>query len=69
MTLLSVMESVTNQSGDTFMVKLDYWTQFSVECHFRQLVEECRALNNTGSTENTEEDDETEKNHIPSPLN
>ena len=29
---------------------LDYWTAFSIECHFRQLVEECQRLNDTGKT-------------------
>ena len=34
---------------------LDYWTEFSIETHFRQLVLECHMANATGITEETAE--------------
>lgn len=44
---------------------LDYWTEFSIETHFRQLVLECQMANATGitETEETEETDETEETY------
>lgn len=45
------------------MDRLDYWTEFSIECHFRQLVIECQMANATGNTEieEIEEIEETGK--------
>jgi len=42
------------------MEALDYWTEFSIESHFRQLVAECQMVNATGVTE-TEETKETKE--------
>ena len=44
---------------------LDHWTAFSIECHFRELVEECQRLNDTGKTDITET---SETDSLP-PLN
>lgn len=41
------------------MDKLDIWTEFSIEHHFRQLVRECQMANATRTTEETEETEET----------
>ena len=30
---------------------LDYWTQVSIEAHFKELVKEAQEINNTGETE------------------
>jgi len=54
MTLLSV---INNLEPREYMEALDYWTEFSIECHFRQLVIECQVLNATGETETEEIDD------------
>lgn len=54
MTLLSVINSLEPRE---YMEALDYWTEFSIECHFRQLVIECQVLNATGQTETEEIDD------------
>lgn len=40
---------------------LDYWTEFSIETHFRQLVLECQMANATGITVETEETAKTEE--------
>ena len=48
MTLLSVINSLEPRQ---YMEALDYWTEFSIECHFRQLVVECQLVNSTGVTE------------------
>ena len=48
MTLLSVINSLEPRQ---YMETLDYWTEFSIECHFRQLVIECQLANSTGLTE------------------
>jgi hypothetical protein len=59
MTLLSVINRLEPRE---YMEALDYWTEFSIECHFRQLVAECKAANATGTTETeTEETEETGK--------
>ena len=42
-----------------YMDKLDIWTEFSIEHHFRQLVRECQMANATRTTEETEETEET----------
>ena len=42
------------------MEALDYWTEYSIECHFRQLVVECQIANATGTT-NALEIEETEE--------
>ena len=57
MTLLSV---INNLEPRFYMDRLDYWTGFSIECHFRQLVTMCQMANATGPTE-TEETEETGK--------
>ena len=54
MTLLSVINSLEPRE---YMEVLDYWTEYSIECHFRQLVIECQMMNATG----TQETQETEK--------
>ena len=54
MTLLSVINSLEPRE---YMEALDYWTEFSIECHFRQLVIECQMMNATG----IQETQETEK--------
>lgn len=36
------------------MDRLDYWTEYSIECHFRQLVIECQMMNATGNTNDEE---------------
>jgi len=54
MTLLSVINSLEPRE---YMEALDYWTEFSIESHFRQLVIECQVLNATGETETEEIDD------------
>ena len=56
MTLLSVINRLEPRE---YMDALDYWTAFSIECHFRQLVVECQMVNATGITE-TEETEETD---------
>lgn len=54
---------------------LDYWTEFSIETHFRQLVLECQMANATGITEETDETaetaetEETEETDEYTPLN
>jgi|MEHZ01.4.fsa_nt_MEHZ011072663.1_1 hypothetical protein len=53
---------------------LDYWTEFSIETHFRQLVVECQMANATGITETektceTYETEETEETEEYTPLN
>ena len=57
MTLLSVINRLEPRE---YMEALDYWTEFSIECHFRKLVAECQVINATGPTE-TEETEETGK--------
>jgi len=57
MTLLSVIESL---EPHVYMDRLDYWTEYSIECHFRQLVIECQMANATGTT-NCEETEKTEE--------
>ena len=57
MTLLSVINHLEPRE---YMESLDYWTEFSIECHFRQLVLMCQVINATGATE-TEETEETEE--------
>ena len=47
---------------------LDHWTAFSIECHFRELVEECQRLNGTGKTDITETSETSETDSAP-PLN
>jgi hypothetical protein len=51
MTLLSVINRLEPRE---YMESLDYWTEFSIECHFRQLVVECQMVNATGITETEE---------------
>lgn len=55
MTLLSVIESLEQQ---VYMDRLDYWTEYSIECHFRLLAIACQMANATGTT-NCEETEET----------
>ena len=57
MTLVSALDLLEPRE---YMESLDYWTEFSIECHFRRLVDECKAANATGTTE-TEETEETEE--------
>ena len=57
MTLLSVINSLEPQE---YMEVLDYWTEYSIECHWRQLVKECQMMNATGIQE-TQETQETGK--------
>ena len=62
MTLLSVINRYqltfpSNLQPQFYMDSLDYWTEFSIECHFRQLVAECQTANATGTTETEENDD------------
>jgi len=47
MTLLSVIGSLEPRF---YMDRLDYWTEYSIECHFKQLVIECQMLSATGTT-------------------
>jgi len=54
MTLLGVINRLEPRE---YMEALDYWTEFSIECHFRQLVIECQVLDATGETETEEIDD------------
>ena len=58
MTLVSVIDRLEPRE---YMEDLDYWTEFSIERHFRQLVAECQMANATGTTEETEETEETGK--------
>lgn len=51
MTLLSV---INNLEPQVYMDRLDYWTEYSIECHFRQLVIECQMMNATGNTNDEE---------------
>lgn len=51
MTLLSVINRL---EPHVYMDRLDYWTEYSIECHFRQLVIECQIANATGTTGTTE---------------
>jgi hypothetical protein len=51
MTLLSVINRLEPRE---YMESLDYWTEFSIECHFLQLVVECQMVNATGITETEE---------------
>lgn len=57
MTLLSV---INNLEPQLYMEALDYWTEYSIECHWRQLVIECQMTAATGTTE-TEKIEETGK--------
>ena len=64
MTLLSVINRLEPRE---YMDRLDYWTGFSIESHFRQLVAECQAADSTGTTE-TEETEETEETDDLPPI-
>ena len=64
MTLLSVINRLEPRE---YMEALDYWTEFSIECHFRQLVLMCQVINATGATE-TEETEETGKSDDQPPF-
>jgi len=68
MTLLSAINSLLVQPGPRYMDFLDHWTAFSIECHFRELVEECQRLNGTGKTDITETSETSETDSAP-PLN
>ena len=57
MTLLSVNNRL---EPIEYMESLDYWTEYSLECYWRQLVIECQMMNATGTTE-TEKNEETGK--------
>jgi len=65
MTLLGAINSLLVQPGLRYMDFLDNWTTFYIECHFRELVEECKRLNDTGKTDITET---AETDSLP-PLN
>jgi hypothetical protein len=47
------------------MDKLDIWTEFSIEHHFRQLVRECQMANATGKTETLETGISEEIDRLP----
>jgi hypothetical protein len=51
MTLLSQIARQLLLPTQDYMDLLDYWTQFSIENHFRQLVKECKEIDNTGTTQ------------------
>ena len=47
------------------MDRLDYWTEYSIECHFRQLVVECQMANATGTTNDEETGNSDNSDDLP----
>lgn len=62
MTLLSVINSLEPRE---YMEALDYWTEYSIESHFRQLVIECQMINATGKTETEETGNSDNSDDLP----
>lgn len=62
MTLLSV---INNLEPQIYMDRLDYWTEYSIECHFRQLVIECQMANATGTTNDEETGNSDNSDDLP----
>jgi len=62
MTLLSV---INNLEPQIYMDRLDYWTEYSIECHVRQLVIECQMANATGTTNDEETGNSDNSDDLP----
>jgi hypothetical protein len=70
MTLLSQIARQLLLPTQDYMDLLDHWTQFSIENHFKQLVRECKEIDNTGTTQTAETTETAETAEIDrqSPL-